>query len=359
MKLVRTADLKPGMRLAKPIYSKTGVLLYSRNSILPASGLNSISQFGLFGVYILEPAEPLPPMTDEEIEFEKFQTVAGFTLKEELDAAISKKPEKNILKLSDQICNNFGHLDTKVSYIQSLRSPDDYTYKHSLSVAMLSALIANKLGLPDNEKKYLITASLFHDIGKLYVPEDILYKTDKITKEELDLIHESSIKGFELIKNNYNIPAGIRRYIAQLHNEMNDRIPGTVKIKQKLLLGTKIIMTADMFDTLTALRIYKDPVSEFSAIKFLLDHDEEFDEKIVQALMESINILPTGACVELTNGEKGVIIRENEYNLLRPTVLGFNSNTVYDIGHKKTYQQIQIRDIMKTMDNRFVMKEQN
>ena len=58
MKFVRTEDLKAGMRLAKPIYNKKGVLLYERNSALTAPGNCQCKNFGLIGVYILEPAEP-------------------------------------------------------------------------------------------------------------------------------------------------------------------------------------------------------------------------------------------------------------------------------------------------------------
>ena len=75
MQFVKTEDLKPGMRLAKPVYNKNGVLLYDRNSKLTLPGINSISNFGLIGIYILEPAEPLPPLSREDIEFEQSQTI--------------------------------------------------------------------------------------------------------------------------------------------------------------------------------------------------------------------------------------------------------------------------------------------
>ena len=61
MQFVKTADLKPGMRLAKPIYNRMGVLLYERDTRLTIQGINSIENFGLIGIFILEPAEPLPP----------------------------------------------------------------------------------------------------------------------------------------------------------------------------------------------------------------------------------------------------------------------------------------------------------
>ena len=57
MQFVRSQDLKPGMRLAKPIYNKMGVLLYERNTKLTLQSINSIDNFGLIGIFILEPAD--------------------------------------------------------------------------------------------------------------------------------------------------------------------------------------------------------------------------------------------------------------------------------------------------------------
>ncbi len=69
MLFVKSDDLKTGMRLARPIYNKNGVLLYERNSKLTMQGIMSIKNFGLIGIYILEPAEPVPPMTQADIDF--------------------------------------------------------------------------------------------------------------------------------------------------------------------------------------------------------------------------------------------------------------------------------------------------
>lgn len=95
MKFVRTEDLKAGMRLAKPIYNKKGVLLYERNSALTAPGIASAKNFGLIGVYILEPAEPLPPLSREDLEFEQLQTVYIFRLREVLDCITERRKLEN------------------------------------------------------------------------------------------------------------------------------------------------------------------------------------------------------------------------------------------------------------------------
>ena len=59
MIFVKADELKKGMRLAKPIYNKNGVMLYERDSRLTEQGIISIQNFGLIGIYVLEPAEPV------------------------------------------------------------------------------------------------------------------------------------------------------------------------------------------------------------------------------------------------------------------------------------------------------------
>jgi len=85
MLFIRTDDLKPGMRLAKPIYNKLGVMLYDRDTRLTRQGIESIRNFELIGIYILEPAEPVPPLSDEDIAFEQFQTISMFQLRDCMD----------------------------------------------------------------------------------------------------------------------------------------------------------------------------------------------------------------------------------------------------------------------------------
>lgn len=233
---------------------------------------------------------------------------------------------------------------------------DDFVYKHCLSVAMLCAMICNKLKLERKEQQYIVTAAFLHDLGKIIAPSEILNKQEKLTPDELSIVRNAELEGFNLIKNNYAIPAGIRRYLTQLYMIKSNNMPSHPKFEvNNILLGTKIIQVADMFDILTAMRIYKDPMSEYSAINFFMEHEDQYDEKVVQALIDSINILPSGSCVELSNGERGLVIRENEYYVLRPTVLGFETNIIYDLAQRKVFEKIRIKDIMKTMDNRFVM----
>lgn len=73
------------------------------------------------------------------------------------------------------------------------------------------------------------------------------------------------------------------------------------------------------------------------------------------ALIQSINILQPGVCVEFTNGDKGLVVSANDEDVLAPEVLSFRTNVIYNMADPAVTAEVQIRDIMKTMDNRYVM----
>ena len=160
MQFVEIKDLKPGMRLAKPIYNKMGVMLYDRNTFLTSSGIKSIENFSLIGLFILEPAEPLPPLSQEELQFEQFQTVYMFHVKKIMDLLKNNSEPETLTDLTNDILTHYGTLDHKMPFTQILRSSADFVYKHSISTAILSAMMANVLGYSRREKENLVTAAL-------------------------------------------------------------------------------------------------------------------------------------------------------------------------------------------------------
>ena len=355
MKYIKKDELKIGQRLAKPIFNKEGVLLYSRGTVININVLHHIDAMSTYGFYVLDAAEPLPVISDEELEFERFQTSSCILLQEELEAITNGNASKNIDALALEIVNKYGSLTNKITFIQNIRDNEDSVYKHCLNVAMLCAMISGRMKMDRKEQLNLVLAAFYHDIGKLIAPQDIINKPTKLTVEEMSIVRKAEIEGYDVVKNSFTLSAGIKRYISQLRIELLNKIPGNAKQEQSLLLGTKILQIADMYDILTAMRVYKDPTSEFEAITFFQSREDQFDETIVNTLIESINILPPGCCVELTNGEKGLVLTESQYYPLRPTVLGFATNQMYDLSQKKVYEQVKIKSVLKTLDNRFIM----
>lgn len=160
MHFVKTEDLCPGMRLAKPIYNRLGVLLYERNTELTPQGINSIRKFSLIGIYVLDPAEPLPPLSEEELHFEQFQTMYMFRLRDELGKLVTGKEPDKLSELCKSIIREFGNLDHKIIFSQNLRSSGDFVYKHGLNTGILCAILTHHLGFSYEEQLALVEAAL-------------------------------------------------------------------------------------------------------------------------------------------------------------------------------------------------------
>ena len=186
MLFVKVDDLKVGMRLGKPIYNRNGVLLYERDSRLTMQAIYGIRNFGLIGLYILEPAEPVPPMSEEDLNFERFQTMSVFSIREDLDLMSSGKKDKGLDWLCSLVIKNYVNLSHKINFIQSLRSSEDFIYKHSLNVAILTAITAGRLKLPNETINMLVKAAILHEIG-------ILELSENTAGEELDEIGRAHV----------------------------------------------------------------------------------------------------------------------------------------------------------------------
>lgn len=360
MQFVKTADLKPGMRLAKPIYNKMGVLLYERDTKLTIQGINSIENFGLIGIFILEPAEPLPPLSREDLEFEQFQTIYMFKLKDNMDKLQDNLVPPSLLSLVGDIQTHYGILDHKLNFTQTLRSSADFVYKHSISVAILAAMIANQMHIPKAESDALVTAALLYDFGYLYVPQAVLDKGDDLSESDMNFIQMNLERGYETIRPRYEeceLPKMSLEVIQQIIFQ-NSR---TLKIKDpvdNVRLLYDILKVSDRFDRLTAMNINNPPVSEVAAMTFLRKHSRDYNPLVVNALAECIHILPTGACVDLSDGEKALVLVENAADFTRPMVLKFSNNMIYDLSDPIIGKSLRIIDIMKTMDNRIAIDEE-
>lgn len=351
MQFVRTEDLKIGMRLARPIYSKKGVLLFERNSKLSALAIDSVRNFGLLGIYILEPAEPLPPMTEEDLEFERFQTKCIFSIQDEISKILANNKQNRIPVIADLIIKNFGHLDGKINFYQNLRSRDDYVYRHSFNVAVLCAMIAHMMNLRRDDQFPAVVAAVVHDIGKIQMGGDLVYRED-LSEDEQTEVHEAQIQAAQMIENAFNPNgAGIRRICMQAIRSRGD---GEQVALNKLVIGARILAVANRYDELTAMSLGGETKSEVAAIQELLEHPDIYDPQVVDALIRSVNILFPGVSVELNTGEKALVLAENTENILRPVVLTFRDNAIVDLSLKFN-NDLRIVDIMKTLDNRYIM----
>ena len=353
MQFVKIEDLRPGMRIARPIYSKKGVLLFERDSKLNQNGIDSIKNFGLIGLFVLEPAEPAPPMSQADIDFERFQTVNSFAIQDELNVMLNRKQNKLPSIVAD-IIRNYGNLDKKINFVQSLRTKEDYIYRHSLNVAMLCALIGHKYGLRLDEMNETITSAIVHDIGKLQAPQELQDKEDRTEKDE-EAMEQYQAQGFQILEDMFTATPNIKRIAAQSLTLLQRYRRHEGKANMKIVEGAKVMVAAEYFDTMTAMRFGGKPESELDVIRDMQNAPDTFDPGVVKALINAVNILSEGISVVLSTGDTALILQENPKNIVRPMVLCFRDNSIMNLADTYMYGDIEVVNVMKTLDNRYVM----
>lgn len=347
MLFVKVDELKPGMRLGKPIYNKNGVLLYDRDTKLTMQAIYGIKNFRLLGLYILEPAEPVPPMSEDDINFERFQTMAVFSIREDLDLIDSGKKDKGLDWLCSLIIKNYGDLNHKINFVQNLRSSEDYIYKHVLNVAILSAIIAGQMGFSVGRINLLVKSAILHDIGALKLQQ--LLDAEDLDDDTKEVVKKNTQ---ETLARYGDLDEEVPRLIAQMQELYTSESDAEIPAALKESVNANILYVADAYDRMTAMKSFEEPTSEVKAVRELLADEERYNKKIVNALIHGISILYPGVCVELTNGEKGLVVTENEDNIFEPIVLDFRNNNLYDLSDPSVKQTVEIADVMKTMDNR-------
>ncbi|MCL2010326.1 MAG: HD-GYP domain-containing protein [Synergistaceae bacterium] len=204
-----------------------------------------------------------------------------------------------------------------------VRNWDEYTYVHSLNVALLSGFLANRL-FPDNPElaENVTVGGILHDLGKALVPKNVLNKPGRLTDAEYTLMKKHTVYGDELAKSNGVNEISTLSVIRGHHEHFGGcGYPDGLKEKD-IRIEARIAAVADVFDALTAKRVYKDPMDSRAAVAIMLENmSAHFDPKVVRALLVSVGLFPPGTGVELSDGSIGVVVGANGKDLMRPEVL--------------------------------------
>lgn len=247
--------------------------------------------------------------------------------------------------------------------LYKMRQWDEYTFVHSLNVALLSGFLASRLRPGDNAfVNKITTGSLLHDLGKAMIPLHILNKPAKLTDAEFAVIKTHPIKGFELALQQGISDEEMLTVVRGHHERWNgngypDRLRG-----EAIPLPARIAAVADVFDALTTNRIYKEAESPKNAISVIVgDAGDHFDPGVVRELLLSLGLYPPGVIVELSDGSVGVVVSTFPGDLVRPTVMLLadlegqeNSLHLVDLRESDLY----IRRSIKSVDKRTLDQEE-
>jgi len=226
-----------------------------------------------------------------------------------------------------------------------LKSHDNYTFEHSVSVCALMVAFSREMDLPRDVILRIAVGALLHDLGKAQISDEILNKPGKLTDEEFIIMKEHAIHSVRLLS---NMP-GITSVELEVAGQHHERFDGSgyphCLIGESISLYGQMAAIVDVYDAISSDRVYHKGLSPTRSLKKILEwSDHHFNPALVQKFIRSIGIYPSGTLVRLDSGRLGVVIQQKEKNILEPLVRIFYN------GRQNYYIQPEIIDLSKTHD---------
>ncbi|RYZ72728.1 MAG: HD-GYP domain-containing protein [Proteobacteria bacterium] len=177
-----------------------------------------------------------------------------------------------------------------MSLLQALRERDPYTYGHCRRVAYNAGLLAKAAGLNIYDQKVVEYSSVFHDLGKIAIPDAVLQKPGRLSPEEQAIIRIHPIKSVEIIQPLTQIPffKDLIPGILHHHERLDGKGYPDRQVGDEIPLQARIILIADTFDAMTSTRPYRNGLPKEVAYKELIQFSgRQFDEQLVQIFSQA------------------------------------------------------------------------
>ena len=173
--------------------------------------------------------------------------------------------------------------------VQALEERDEYTRGHSERVSKLSIAIGKKLGFSAARLEMLSRGALLHDIGKIGIRDELLYKPGSFTPEERARMNKHPEKGHFIVLNCHLLWNLIPMIRSHHENYDGSGYPDGLKA-EKIPIEARIVSLADYFDALATARPYKQALSKEDSVAYVKNMaGKKFDPKVVEAFLQVVD----------------------------------------------------------------------
>lgn len=328
--------IRPGTILEGNVHSPDGELLYSDKLVLTRQILNNLQNEKLpYLDFRPNPRQEQQKTDKEKHEEEILENLlvgyhAGIFDKNSIRSCLSR-----LRNLTFNFVNNHDVIDFRASkdiildvYSQikhnpsaminllDLRAHDDYTFCHSVNVAIISLSLAQKMGYSEEEIKLVGLGGLLHDIGKIAVPASLINKTGVLSEEEKRIMKSHPSHSYRIMQHDKNLDPRIMMMAYEHHERYDGHGYPRGIAGDKLHDYSVIVALADVYDALTTVRSYKPAFSPEESIQVIETYTgSHFAPRIaekfihdIQASLSQKTEYDQGSLILLNTGEVAQVL---------------------------------------------------
>lgn len=315
-------QLQPGMVLAMPLYGPDGRILLGAGVVLKEAYIERLSRLGFTGAYVRDGvADDVPPDAPITEETRLAAMAAVRQTFAELGREGPQARMDSVRRAVDSILDELLRRASVTVGLAQVRSADDYTFAHSVDVAVMAVVCGMAMGFGRPRLFELGMGALLHDIGKVRIGRAILTKPGPLSPQEAEDMKMHTVYGFEMLRGRLDVSA-VAAAVAYQHHERNDGTgyPRGLREPQIHPLA-QVVAVVDVFDAMTSDRVYRRGVPLHEAARFLARAKGRlFNAMAVDRFLSRVSLYPMGAAVRLNTGEIALVVRQNDGNRLRPVV---------------------------------------
>lgn len=323
------------MITAEDIYTKDNHLVISKDTILTDKIITRLEFYSIIELSVYATPPQMEEIEEDTTYFERIKKSESFhrfhlayqntvnNFKESLDQLVSDQQDIETDRLLEDASKILIQCDSNIelfNMLHCIRDYDDTTYVHSLNVALICNIIGKWLHFGPEDLEIITLAGLLHDLGKLLIPNRIIAKPDKLTKEEFRMIKTHTIRGYNILKNKKLDPR--IKHAALMHHERCDGSGYPYGFyAEQIDSFAKLVAIADVYDAMTCARVYRGPLCPFEVITlFETEGYTKYDPKYIMTFLEGIAQTYIHNTVKLNDGAVGEIVLINKMELSRPII---------------------------------------
>ena len=329
MKSIARLALTPGMELAEDVLDKNGVVVVPAHTKVDYSVISRLERYQIVVVSVMESVDYATThfekvrLSDGFIAFEKNYNEMFIYYKTMMNDLIENhapvSPEA-LLELCHSITDPVGTPKQLLDYLyHMLPNEDDLTYAHCLNSALIACVFGTWLAMKKEEINMLVLCAFFYDIGKLKLPTSILWKPDRLTDMEFEIVKTHPMLGYEMVKDHPDLDPHIIKCILQHHERCDGRgYPSKLKMDQ-IDFYAKHISIIDAYEAMTSARVYRPSLTPLQVVdRFEQTGMLQYDYNILRPILKRIADSQIGTDVRLSDDSIWEIFFFNQVRLARP-----------------------------------------